>query len=662
MDRRAFLRLGLGGAAALAGPGAIVRTAAGAQPAPGPFGHGVASGDPLPDRVVLWTRVTPSVDATPGSGVGTPTAVSWEVARDAAFTDVVASGEVVASAASDHTVKVDAAGLPASSELWYRFRALGAVSPVGRTRTAPADTAAVDRLRLGVVSCSNYEGGFFSAYRHLAERDDLDLVLHLGDYVYEYGVGAYGPGPAIGREHDPVTEMVTLEDYRRRHALYKTDADLAALHQRYAWVTTIDDHEVTDNSWADGAVNHQPAEGDYAARRAAAFQAYREWMPVRTDGTTNLVQRSLSFGTLVELLVLDERSHRSKQVEGAYGEIFVTDPAVADPDRTMLGMQQRQWLEQRLGTSPATWKVLANPVMFAPLVLADVPDLPEAGPALQQLLDAAGIEPPIVLNGDQWDGYRAEQAALTRAFGDSGGVVVLTGDIHSSWAAEIPADPGAYLPGVGGVSNAVEFVTPAVTSDSFSAAIASIGAPGAEELSAALPALVTTAGPWFKYVDPDRHGYGVLEVTADAAHFDWWYISDRTDPQATATVGPSWRTPAGTNRLQPAGPLGARPDRGTGVLAPAPVGQPAPRAAQPTDATSGRSRQALPATGGAVTALPVAAAAVAGALVARRTAVAGATGATPSPARASDDLRADDRPASDSSVTRNVHPRPQDDT
>ena len=574
MDRRTFLRLGMGSLAAAAAQPILVRRAADALPAPGPFGHGVASGDPLADRAIIWTRVTPSSDAVPGSGLGAPTEVTWEVATDAAFASIAGQGIITTSAAADHTVKLDIAGLQPLTDHWYRFRALGATSPVGRFRTLPVPGADVASVRVGVVSCSNYEGGYFSAYRHVAARDDLDLVLHLGDYLYEYGEGAYGPGATFGRSHDPVHEMVSLEDYRRRHALYKTDPDLAALHQRYAMVTTIDDHEVTDNTWSGGAVNHQGAEGDYALRRAAAMQAYFEWMPIRDtgsgDGEPTRIYRGASFGTLADLFVLDERTYRSRQVQGVRQDMVVTSPEVADPSRTLLGAGQRAWLESGLEASPAQWKVLANPVMFAPLILADLPDEPTVGPLVATVLDGLGVSPPVVLNGDQWDGYRAEQSSLRDRFGAVGGVVILTGDIHSSWAAEIPADPGSYVPVVGGESTAVEFVTPGTTSDSFSAAIGSLGVPGAEQLSTQLPLLVTTVGPWFKYLDPDRHGFGVFEVTPAAAQYDWYFISDRTDPQATVSDGPSWRTPAGTNKLEPASRLGPRA-ASSGAVVPAPV-------------------------------------------------------------------------------------------
>lgn len=620
MDRRRFLRLGLGSAALAVAQPAFRRDPALAQPAPGPFGHGVASGDPLADRVILWTRITPTEAATPGSGVGVPTEVTWEIAEDRDFAVLVGSGTVTASAERDHTVKVDAAGLRPRTEHWYRFRALGATSPVGRTRTAPAPGDAVERLRFGVVSCSNYEAGYFTAYRHLAARDDLDLVLHLGDYIYEYGKGGYAT-EGLDRFHDPEHEIVTLEDYRRRHALYKTDPDLAALHARYAFVTTIDDHELTNNAWADGAENHQDAEGGYAARKAAAMQAYLEWMPVRPTGDTLQIHRQMAFGSLADLFVLDERNHRSQQVEGASGDMFVTSPEVGADDRTMLGAEQRSWLEDGLAASGATWKVVANSVMFAPLVLGELPDSPspELDAALAPVFDGLGLEPPVVLNGDQWDGYQHEQSALGRTYAAAGGVVMLTGDIHSSWAAEVPADPGAYLGGLG-ESVAVEFVTPAVTSDSFRQAVEDLGIPGGEAFSAGLPLVAYTAGPWFKYLDPDRHGFGVFEVTGDAAQFDWLYISDRTDPAATIVAGPSWRSPAGTNRLEETTALGARTDRaavgpgaGDGPPTPTPVAVAA--APAPVAATTGR----LPATGGTIP-VGLAALGVAGGLMAARAA------------------------------------------
>lgn len=630
MDRRRFLRLGLGGSALLLAQPALVRTAAQAQPAPGPFGHGVASGDPLADRVIIWTRVTPSDDATPGSGLGAPTLVEWEVATDPDFAAVVASGSVTTSPDSDHTVKVDVVGLAAYTDHWFRFRALGATSPVGRTRTAPAPGDTVPNLRFGVVACSNYEGGYFSTYRHLAARDDLDAVFHLGDYIYEGPRGSYGPGASFGRLNDPEHEIVSLEDYRRRHALYKSDPDLRALHQRYPFITTIDDHEVTDNAYGGGAGNHQPDEGDWATRKAAAMQAYFEWIPIRPPGgpsDPHRIYRHLSYGGLADVFVLDERTYRSRQLQGVREDMIVTSPEVADPDRSMLGAAQLEWFEDRLTASPAQWKIIANSVMFAPLVVADMPDIleaPEVGAILTTLFTTLGVSPPVVINGDQWDGYAAEQARLTRLYSHVGGVAILTGDIHSSWAAEIPVDAAGYLPLRTGDTAAVEFVTPATTSNSFSQSLESIGIPGAELLVPLLPTVVDVAGPWFKYVDGDRHGFGVFDVTPEAVQYDWLYISDRADPRATLHQGPSWRSPAGSNKLVAASPLGARtalqPDATEPPPGPTP---PAVERAPSADVVGGQ----LPATGGSVPLVAAAAAAVGGAVAARVARVADSAGA-----------------------------------
>lgn len=629
VDRRRFVQLFLGGAATAAAAPAFVRDPAHAQAAPGPFGHGVASGDPLPDGVVIWTRVTPSAEATPGSGLGQPVAVRWAVGSDDALSDVVASGTVTTSADTDHTVKVDVRGLDPAATYWYRFEALGQSSPVGRTRTAPATDQVVDALRVGVVSCSDYQSGYFTAYRHLARRDDLDLVVHLGDYIYEYGPreGALGDRPA-----DPAHEILTLADYRRRHALYKTDPDLVEAHRRFAWVTTIDDHEITNDTWAEGAENHDEGEGDYRARRAAGLQAYFEWMPIRpVDGTR--IHRAFSYGPLADLIVLDERTYRSQQVEGLSGASLVTDPAVADPERTMLGAAQRDWLSETLGASTAQWKVVANSVMFAPLVIADLPDVPVVAEALQEVLGQLGLRPPVVLNADQWDGYQAEQRSLGARFGEVGGVVLLTGDIHSSWAAEIPADPGAYLPAVGGASNAVEFVTPAVTSSSFTDALAGV-APGAEALVELIPVLLATIGSWFKYFDGAYQGFGVFEVAPEAAQYDWFYVSDRRDPEATLVPGPSWRTPVGTNRLEAASALGPRP-----LYAPAPEAAPLPVGAPPTapPGAAPDSIATLPDTGGEVPLALAALAAAVGLVAARAARVASEEPPRPSATTASED-------------------------
>ncbi|GGK39559.1 phosphodiesterase/alkaline phosphatase D [Nocardia camponoti] len=423
------------------------------------FAHGVASGDPLPSAVILWTRVTVAEDATPGSGAGAPTSVRWEIATDDTFAHIAASGAVTATIDTDHTVKIDATGLTPGSDYYYRFTALGQTSPVGRTRTAPAADTDLARLRLGVVSCANWEAGWFGAYRHLAARTDLDAIVHLGDYIYEYPRGGYTGRNGAVRPHDPVNETITLTDYRIRHAQYKTDPDLAALHQTLPFICTWDDHESADNSWRDGANNHTPGvEGDWQNRRAASAKAYLEWMPVRETRADGAVQiyRRLRFGTLAELSMLDLRSYRDEDAHA-----FAPRSVIDDPNRTLTGAAQMSWLTAGLTSSPTQWKLIGNSVIVAPLVF------PPLEPATTEALGAVlGIpQGGFALNGDQWDGYTADRRKLFATIADHkiSDVVFLTGDIHSSWAADLPLDAANYP---GGPTVGAEFVVPSVTSSS----------------------------------------------------------------------------------------------------------------------------------------------------------------------------------------------------
>ena len=388
LDRRSLLVAGA--AAGAVGAGALALGAGTASAAARDnrhFAHGVASGDPHPDSVILWTRVTPTPAATPGSGKGPDALVRWQVSRSRDFGRVVAQGKARTGAARDHTVKVEATGLEPGTTYFYRFSYDGVHSRTGRTRTAPAPHASPDNLRFGIVSCANLQAGWFSAYRHLARRDDLDAVIHLGDYLYEYAPGEYGYGQANKdiRPHQPPREMVSLADYRQRHAQYKHDPDLQDLHAKYAVIATWDDHEVANDQWKKGAENHQPDEGDYLARRRRAHRAYDEWMPVRMGGTTETgdgtrLFRRLRFGRLAELSMLDLRSYRDKQVELAATPAPSPDPAISDPDRTITGDRQMAWLKDSLARDAAQWKLVGNPVMIAPVVFpplrarADRPD------------------------------------------------------------------------------------------------------------------------------------------------------------------------------------------------------------------------------------------------------------------------------------------------
>jgi alkaline phosphatase D len=386
LDRRTFLK----GAAAVTAGSALTGPAFSAALAVEPgavFQYGVASGDPLPDGVMIWTRVTPSPDATPGSGKGAATRVTWTVRDTAGRT--VRRGNVTTNPETDHTVKVDVRGLSPARTYSYAFTVAGKSSPVGSTRTAPATGAANERLRFGMVSCSNFTGGFFSAYRLLAERNDLDFVVHLGDYLYEYGndEDRYGPESLRGkRDHDPAAEMVSLSDYRRRHAQYKADPDLAALHRKYAFITTWDDHEVTNNTFREGAENHQEeTEGPFIPRRNRAYQVYDEWMPLRLpegrDASETRIYRRLQFGSLADLTMLDLRQYRDEQVSSTNGR------EIDDPDRTMTGPEQQAFLEQGLSAagSPA-WRLFGNGVQ---IMQVKTPPLPAAAAAALAALQGA---------------------------------------------------------------------------------------------------------------------------------------------------------------------------------------------------------------------------------------------------------------------------------
>ncbi|WP_309059086.1 alkaline phosphatase D family protein [Streptomyces sp.] len=519
--------------AVLAGPLAASLPARAATQAPA-FLHGVASGDPLPDGVLLWTRVTPTPEAIPGSGLGPDTEVSWTVARDRAFTDVVAKGSTLATAASDHTVKADIRGLRPATDYWFRFSAGGTDSPVARTRTAPAADAAVTGLRFGVVSCSNWEAGHFSAYRHLAARGDLDAWLHLGDYLYEYGTGEYGTRGKVVRPTAPAHEIVTLADYRVRHAAYKTDPDLQALHHKAPVIAIWDDHEIANDAWSGGAENHtEGAEGTWAARRAAAKQAYFEWMPVRPAlaGTT---YRRLRFGKLADLSLLDLRSFRSQQVSLGDGE-------VDDPDRTLTGRAQLDWLKAGLTASDTTWRLVGTSVMISPFAIGSLP-----ANLLKPLAKLLGLpQEGLALNTDQWDGYtddRRELLAHLRANAVRN-TVFLTGDIHMAWANDVPVNAGTYPLSP---SAATEFVVTSVTSDNLD----DIVKVPEGTVSAIASPLIRAANRHVHWVDTDRHGYGVLDVTAERAQMDYYVLSDRTDADATAEWARSYRTRSGTQKVE----------------------------------------------------------------------------------------------------------------
>ena len=668
-SRRSFLRrAGFAGSAALSLVGLSACSDDGksrTRRTPGSsadvFAHGVASGDPLADRVMLWSRVTPAAEGD--------VSVNWTLSESPDMSDVLRSGTVVTGAARDYTVKVDATGLAAGQTYYYRFEALGETSPIGRTRTLPA--AGVDRLRIAVLSCSNYPFGFFNVYARVAARADLDLVLHLGDYIYEYpgrgvsaeenpdeygdgrplgrapeppyeivtledyrtrhacyktdpdlqevhrqhpmiavwddhestnnswrdgaqnhdpdrgegacsnypfgffnvyarvaaradldlvlhlgdyiyeypgrGVSAeenpdeYGDGRPLGRAPEPPYEIVTLEDYRTRHACYKTDPDLQEVHRQHPMIAVWDDHESTNNSWRDGAQNHDPdrGEGAWSEREAVSIQAYYEWLPIREVAADNpeRIYRGFDLGDLVSLSMLDTRLiGRDEQLAPNVEQGFTDTGAYADAGRTLIDAAQRDWLSERLNNGNATWHLLGQQVMFGQLKILGAPNASNT--------DNSGGQGGVFLNPDQWDGYprareaiwdiiRGGQAAPNVAIDN---VVVLTGDIHTSWAMDItedPNNPGTYDPDTGMGSMGVEFVTTSVTS------------PGSD----ADPAAIMSQNPHMKYVELASRGYLLLDITPARMQAEWWYVDDIESRNDTERFAAAWQVRAGENHV-----------------------------------------------------------------------------------------------------------------
>jgi alkaline phosphatase D len=472
------------------------------------FAHGVASGDPEADGVVLWTRVS-------ASSAG-PVPVQWAMAATPDLAAPVASGDAVAAPDRDFTVHVDVRGLEPSTTYYYRFETGSAASPVGRTRTAPRGPT--ERVRLGVVSCAAWPHGFFNAYHHLADRN-VDLVLHLGDYIYEDGEG----WDEVGRCHEPPHRLRTLSDYRTRHAQYKTDPDLRRLHQRHPVVAIWDDHDLAGDAWRDGAAAHDPDEdGDWPERRAGATRAFLEWLPVRAQSNSDRIYRSFRLGDLAHLMMVDSRLVGRDRPPGD-GE--GPEATVEVPDRSMLGSEQRDWLRAELRSSSARWQLLANPVMMAPLRAVQVPKpLRSLAPGL--VAGGAGI------NGGQWDGFPKEREKLFEFVSghNIGNLVVLSGDLHSSWAGQLTLDPGEDGRAVG-----VEFVTPSVTSRSFADDLAP-SVPGGR---AALRRLVARQNQHFAFFDLEGHGYVVVDVDADRLQAEFWHVdtvADRTRGERLVAV------------------------------------------------------------------------------------------------------------------------------
>lgn len=517
----------------------------GGRPPDGPnsvFKHGIASGDPLSDRVILWTRVTASAPGTLN--------VEWEVASDERFGIIVARGTASTGPERDYTVKVDAMGLQPASTYFYRFFMGNDRSPIGRTRTLPV--GGVSQARLAVVSCSNFPSGYFNVYADIAKRTDIDVVLHLGDYIYEFGRVGFASqlAIAIDRESRPDHEILTLADYRLRHAQYRTDGDLRALHARLPMIAVWDDHDLADNAWSGGAENHDEAtEGSFAARRAAAVQAYHEWLPTRLPDPANplRIYRSFDFGTLASMHMLDTRLiGRDNQVTLSQ---YLAGEASA-PTRQLMGQPQVDWLSQRMAASPCTWQVLGQQVlmmrMVIPLSIAtdfSVETL-TAYLAAQALPDSARSDSQRALitqqkvpyNLDAWDGYpAARDAVLAMARNQGKNLISLAGDTHNAWAGNLTDASGQRV--------GVEFGTSSVSSPGFERALPLIAN---DLLSDGFRRIIDD----LRYAETSKRGYAVLTLTPAEARCDYIEVSTVLSRDYSVRTAATLRVLPGAGNLQ----------------------------------------------------------------------------------------------------------------
>ncbi|MEJ8835315.1 alkaline phosphatase D family protein [Ramlibacter sp. AN1133] len=532
-SRRRFV-IGAGSALALASTFGLGACGGGGDVDEDPFGYGVASGDPLPDRVIIWTRANRLSEAVQ---------LQWEVALDASFSTLVKSGTVTAEPAHDSTVKVDVTGLQPATSYFYRFRNGAVVSETGRTRTLP--TGSVQQVKLGVFSCAAYSIGQFHVYNHASNRTDLDAALMLGDYIYETGLtdAEQLAAGALGRQADPQGELHTLNEYRLRYQRYHTDADLRALRRNMPLIAVWDDHELVNDIWRDGAGGHDPAtEGSFAARRAAAVQAYHEWMPTRTGADPLRIYRSFDFGNLLSLHMLDTRvvgrdapTNRDAYLAGA----------ADDPARQLLGTEQEAWLAARLQESGATWQVLGQQLVFGgmriPLSVFDdfsedainaflaALDTPEASRTDAQR--ALVAQPRIGYELGNWDGYpAARERVLAMASASDRNLVVLSGDSHNAWAHDLRDTAGRRI--------GVEFATPSVTSTGLEIAHPRIGR---QFLADSFLRMV----PDLKYADTARRGYVAVSFTPASVTGEFVFVGSVFGNSFSVAVGPSLQALAG---------------------------------------------------------------------------------------------------------------------
>ncbi|MGE8531179.1 MAG: alkaline phosphatase D family protein [Acinetobacter guillouiae] len=518
------------------------------------FEHGVASGDPLQDRVILWTRLTPNDSSA-------RLQVTWEIALDDQFKQIIKTDKVTTAKAQDFTVKVDATNLKPDQRYFYRFSFGNKVSPVGQTKTLPINPS---KVSFAVCSCANYPAGYFYVYREMAKQD-VDVVIHLGDYIYEYGQGGYATEDAVklGRTlaADNNQEIIKLDDYRKRYALYRKDKDLQTLHHRHPFIVIWDDHELANDTWREGAENHQANEGAFFDRKLAALQAYFEWMPIRPISANDHlnIYRQFDFGSLVQLTMLDTRIlARDKQLEytdyitasGMDFQRFQTD--LTNQNRTLMGYTQREWLQQKLAQSKATWNVLGQQVLMGKILIPAELLVPLSavlsGNATQEVLnqintmimelvqlkmrvlqgdptltaiEKARLTTVAPYNLDAWDGYYAEREILygtLKALNKK--VVVLAGDTHNAWSSELYSQAGDFV--------GVELATSSVSSPGIEKYL-NIPVEQLQQFEMAFTTLIDE----LDYTNLNQRGYLNVSFTATQVQADWIYVDTIKEPQYT---------------------------------------------------------------------------------------------------------------------------------
>ena len=514
------------------------------------FEHGVASGDPLQDRVILWTRLTPSDSSA-------RLQVTWEIALDQQFKQIIKTDKVTTAAAQDFTVKVDAIGLKPNQSYFYRFVFGDKISPVGQTKTLPTSTS---KVSFAVCSCSNYPAGYFYVYREMAKQN-VDVVIHLGDYIYEYGADGYATEDAakLGRTlpANNDKEIIKLDDYRKRYALYRKDKDLQALHHRHPFIVIWDDHELANDAWREGAENHTEEtanaknEGKFSERKLAALQAYFEWMPIRPIDDQHIkIYRQFDFGNLVQLTMLDTRIiARDQQLDyvdymtanGLNSAKFQAD--LTNPARTLMGYTQRDWLLGKLQQSNATWNVLGQQILMAKMfipaeLLLSLAEITSGNPTADTLnkmntqitelvtlkmrlkqgdpsltsQEKARILTVAPYNLDAWDGYFVEREILYGTLAQlNKKVVVLAGDTHNAWSSNLYSKDGAFV--------GVELATSSVSS------------PGLEKyLNIPLAQLqqfefaFTTLIDELNYCNLNQRGYLMVQFDETQVQSQWIYV------------------------------------------------------------------------------------------------------------------------------------------